>query len=227
MPQLIDRSKLYFYLALLIILLSLHNTKSIIFVENYFKIKEFDLTGDVDKKTILTISKSLEEFYDYNIFLLNSDEVKNTLENFNIINHYRVKKEYPSKIKIEFKETNILAYYIKDNKKIYIGENGKKITKVKVENDNIPLIVGTIDIKKFLELKKLLINKRFHWEDFTTFYSYNSNRWDLIYKDQVTIKLPMNNLDDSLNLLKKIINKQDVIIFKIIDLRLKDRVILS
>ena len=96
-----------------------------------------------------------------------------------------------------------------------------------MENDNIPLIVGTIDIKKFLELKKILINKKFKWEDFTTFYSFNSNRWDLIYKDQVTIKLPMNNLDDSLNLLKKIIKKQDVIIFKIIDLRLKDRVILS
>ena len=227
MLQLIDRSKIYFYLALLIILLSVHNTKSITFVENYFKIKEFDLIGDADKEIILSISKSLEEFYHYNIFSLNPDEVTNILENFNIINHFEVKKEYPSKIKIEFKETKILAYYIKDNKKIYIGENGKKITKVKVENGNIPLIVGTINIKKFLELKKLLITKKFKWEDFTTFYSFNSNRWDLIYKDQVTIKLPIDNLDDSLNLLKKIINKQDVIIFKIIDLRLKDRVILS
>ena len=49
MLQLIDRSKIYFYLALLIILLSVHNTKSITFVENYFKIKEFDLIGDADR----------------------------------------------------------------------------------------------------------------------------------------------------------------------------------
>ena len=37
----------------------------------------------------------------------------------------------------------------------------------------------------------------------------------------------MNNLDDSLKKHKKIINKQNVIIFKIIDLRLKEQVILS
>ena len=163
--------------------MSVHNTKSTTFVENYFKIKEFDLTGDIDKEITLKISKSLEEFYDNNIFSLNPDEVTSILENFNIINHFKVKKEYPSKIKIQFKETNILAYYIKDNKKIYIGENGKKkIKKVTAENDNIPLIVGNIDIKKFLELKKLLIKKKFQWEDFTTFYSFNSDRWDLIYK---------------------------------------------
>ena len=67
MPQLIDKGKIYFYLALLFILLSLHNTKSTTFVENYFKIKEFDLTGDIDKEITLKISKSLEEFYDNNI----------------------------------------------------------------------------------------------------------------------------------------------------------------
>ena len=110
--------------------MSVHNTKSTTFVENYFKIKEFDLTGDIDKEITLKISKSLEEFYDNNIFSLNPDEVTSILENFNIINHFEVKKEYPSKIKIQFKETNILAYYIKDNKKIYIGENGKKSKKL-------------------------------------------------------------------------------------------------
>ena len=38
----------------------------------------------------------------------------------------------------------------------------EKIKKVTAENDNIPLIVGNIDIKKFLELKKLLIKKNFN-----------------------------------------------------------------
>ena len=57
-------------------------------------------------------------------------------------------KEYPSTIKIELKETKILAYYFDNNKKTYIGLNGKKIINKIVEED-LPLIVEMLMLKSF------------------------------------------------------------------------------
>ena len=227
MLQLTGRSKIYFFFLLIIILLSVHNTNSKTFLDNYFKIKKISLTGEIDQNLTSKISKSLDEIYNYNIFSLNSFEIVKILENLNIINDYKIKKEYPSTIKIEFRETKILAYFFKNNQKIYIGENSKIIIDARVENNNLPLVIGKFDVNKFLRLKKLLIDNGFIWEDFTEFYSFNSNRWDLVYKNKITIKLPIKDLNTSLNLLKKIINNQNTKNFKVIDLRLKDRVILS
>jgi len=169
----------------------------------------------------------LNKFYSFNIFSLNSEEISNVLDDFSIISEYKIKKEYPSVIKIDLKKTNILAYYFDNNQKTFLGENGKKITNKKYANRDLPLIVGHVDIKKFLELKKKLINNGFKLNDFDKFYFFKSNRWDLLYKNKITIKLPVNDLNFSINLLKDIIQNSNINKVKVIDLRIKNRVILS
>ena len=128
MLRLIDRSKIYVYLALLLILLSVHNLNSINFINNFFKIKKIIVNNDIDENLNKKILASLNKFYNLNIFSLNSDEIRNVLDNFSIISEYKIKKEYPSVIKIDLKKTNILAYYFDNNQKTFLGENGKKIT---------------------------------------------------------------------------------------------------
>ena len=154
-------------------------------------------------------------------------EIRAILDNFNIISEYKIKKEYPSVIKIELKETNILAYYFHDNEKIYLGENGKAIKNKQSVKDDLPLIVGQVDIKKFLEMKKKLIKNGFKLNDFEKFYFFKSNRWDLLFKNKIIVKLPIENLDVSLSLLKDIIENSNLNDVKIIDLRIKKSVILS
>ena len=136
-------------------------------------------------------------------------------------------KEYPSVIKIDLKKTNILAYYIENNQKIYIGDNGKKIKELQILNNDLPVIEGAFDIQKFQHLKNKLINNGFKLNDFIKFYYFESNRWDLIYKNNILIKLPINDLDLSLSLLNEIIQSSNINDIKVIDLRIKNRVILS
>jgi len=227
MLQLIDRGKIYLYIFLLLILFSIHNVNSTNFIEDFFKIKKIILKSSIEKNINQEISSSLDQFYNFNIFSINPIEIRATLDNFNIISEYKIKKEYPSIIKIELKETNILAYYFSDNQKTYLGENGKVIKNKEFFKDDLPLIVGQLDIQKFLDLKKKLINNGFKLNDFEKFYFFKSDRWDLLFKNKITVKLPIDNLDISLNLLKEIIENSNLNDVKTIDLRIKKRVILS
>ena len=49
MHRLIDRSKIYFYLVLLSILLSIHNINLINYINNFFKIQEIILKVDIEE----------------------------------------------------------------------------------------------------------------------------------------------------------------------------------
>ena len=227
MLQLIDRGKIYIYLVLLLILFSIHNINSTNFINNFFKIKIIILKSSIEENINQEISTSLDQFYNFNIFSINPIEITAILDNFNIISEYKIKKEYPSVIKIELKETNILAYYFYDNQKTYLGENGKIIKNKQFVKDDLPLIEGQINISKFLDLKKKLINNEFKLDDFIKFYFFKSNRWDIQFKNKIIVKLPIDNLDVSLKLLKNIIKNSNLNDVKIIDLRIKKRVILS
>ena len=227
MLRLIDRSKIYFYLALLLVLLSTHNLNSINSANEYFKVKKKLLKGNIEENLNREISTSLDKFYNYNIFSINSEEIKNILSNFNIISEYKIKKEYPSVIRIDLKKTNIVAYYYDKNQKIYIGNNGKKIKKNNLKSKDLPSIEGQVDIKKFLELKKNLINKGFKLNDFSKFYFFKSNRWDLLLKNEILVKLSADDIEFSLKLLKDIIQSSNINDIKVIDLRIRNRVILS
>ncbi len=227
MLRLIDRSKIYFYLALLLVLLSTHNLNSINSANEYFKVKKIVLKGNIEENLNREISTSLDKFYNYNIFSINSEEIKNILNNFNIISEYKIKKEYPSVIRIDLKKTNIVAYYYDKNQKIYIGNNGKKIKKNNLKSKDLPSIEGQVDIKKFLELKKKLINKGFKLNDFSKFYFFKSNRWDLLLKNEILVKLSADDIEFSLKLLKDIIQSSNINDIKVIDLRIRNRVILS
>ena len=227
MLRLIDRSKIYFYLALLLVLLSTHNLNSINSANEYFKVKKIVLKGNIEENLNREISTSLDKFYNYNIFLINSEEIKNILNNFNIISEYKIKKEYPSVIRIDLKKTNIVAYYYDKNQKIYIGNNGKKIKKNNLKSKDLPSIEGQVDIKKFLELKKKLINKGFKLNDFSKFYFFKSNRWNLLFKNEILVKLSADDIEFSLKLLKDIIQSSNISDIKVIDLRIRNRVILS
>ena len=227
MPRLIDKSKIYFYLLLFFTLISTHNLNKINLINNLFKIKNITVENNLEKDFKEQIISSLDKFYDLNIFSINSAEIIKIFDTFNIISEYEIKKEYPSNLKIKLKKTNIIAYYLFNNQPIFIGENGKKIDKIKIKNNNLPIIEGKIDINNFLYLKNKLLDHGFAINDFVKFHYHKSNRWDAIYKNQFIVKLPSENLDTSLILLKKIIQLPYINDVKIIDLRIKNRIILS
>ena len=87
--------------------------------------------------------------------------------------------------------------------------------------------MGEVDIQKFLNLKKILNKQGFNLNDFDKFYYFKSNRWDLIYKDKLLLKLPDRNLEFSINLFKQIIENHDINDLNVIDLRIENKIIYS
>jgi len=227
MLQLIDRGKIYFYIALLLILLSIHNLNSINFLNNFFKIKKIHLISDIEKNLSEEIVASLNNFYNFNIFSINSSEIHQILDDYNFIDEYKIRKEYPSAIKIELKQTKILAYFFEDSEKILIGENKKKIRNNEIDLDNLPFIVGKVNINEFFVLKKKLIENGFELNDFDTFYFFKSKRWDLSYKEKIIVKLPINDIDFSLTLFRGMLENSSIQGVKVIDLRIKNSIIIS
>tara|TARA_B100000674_G_scaffold219106_1_gene179521 strand:+ start:3058 stop:3744 length:687 start_codon:yes stop_codon:yes gene_type:complete len=227
MLQSIGKSRFYLYTAFLIILLSIHNINFNEKINNTFKIKKIILMGEIENGLKEEISIALNQFNNTNIFSINSKDIEIVLNKYNLISKYKIKKEFPSVLKVELKKTNILAYFFENNKKIYLGENGKKIKNLYLVNNDLPLIVGNLDIENFLYLKKKLLQNGFKINDFSKFYSFKSKRWDLVHKKKITIKLPIENLDYTLTLLREIIDKSNIDKIEIIDLRINKRIILS
>ena len=227
MHRSIDKKKIYFYLILLTVLLSIHNQNFNYSIYNFFKIKKIELSDNIEEKLNSQIYEKLNRFYNFNIFFLKSEEVENILDNFNILGDYKVKKEYPSSLKIDLSKTNIIAYYFSNDQKIYIGENGKKITQFDINYKNLPSIEGKINIKKLFNLRMKLKKHGFELNDFIKFYLNKSDRWDLLYNDNLLIRLPLNDIESSIVILKDIIKSNDINNINIIDLRIKNKIILS
>tara|TARA_B100001121_G_scaffold48351_1_gene41744 strand:+ start:4266 stop:4946 length:681 start_codon:yes stop_codon:yes gene_type:complete len=226
MLQLIDKGKIYFYVIILFILLSIHNKNSIYYFSNFFKIQRIILNSDLDENYNKEIINSLNKYYNFNIYTINQDDLIETFDKYNLINEFSVKKVYPSSIQIHLKKTNLLASFIENNQKIYLGENGKKIKK-KLDNNDLPKIFGKFKIDEFFNLRNQLIKNGFNISNFNKFYCFKSNRWDLVYKDQLLIRLPISEIDLSISKLKTFIEDPNLKNIKTIDMRIKNKIIIS
>ena len=111
--------------------------------------------------------------------------------------------------------------------KKYILEKMEKITQFDINYKNLPSIEGKINIKKLFNLRMKLKKHGFELNDFIKFYLNKSNRWDLFYNDNLLIRLPLNDIESSIVILKDIIKSNDINNINIIDLRIKNKIILS
>ena len=64
----IDKGKVYLYIILLFVLLSVHNINSTNSLSNYFKIKQIKITSNSNENLKKKILLSLNRFYNSNIF---------------------------------------------------------------------------------------------------------------------------------------------------------------
>ena len=225
MHQSIDKkNKIIIYLVFLLIL----STSSGKLIE---KQKRYTLKINNIKVFGLTLAKNLEIQNDLNsilyqnIFFIEKEEIKNIIDKHNIIEEYNIKKIYPSSLKIVIKPAKFLAKITNVNNLI-VGSNGKLISGEKSDKI-LPNIFGEFHSKEFLEFKNDIELSKFNFDELKTIYFFSSNRWDILTIDDVLIKLPENEVSESLNRAYKIIAN---IYFKdknIIDLRVKGHLIVN
>ena len=92
---------------------------------------------------------------------------------------------------------------------------------------NLPFIVGNFDNREFMNLKKIIVKSNFDFESIKKLYFYSSKRWDIETIDGLIIKLPTDDLNQSLNLLILLLDKYKSQDIKLIDLRQKNQVIIN
>ena len=168
-----------------------------------------------NKESLIEIRKVVRETLkegNGNVYLSKSDfgeiDLDNTFEDINI----------------DIKPTKLIARLSTND--YLVGANGKLIER-KENSEILPYIFGEFNSKNFLDLKKKIKSSKFTFIKLKTLYFFPSNRWDILTNDNVLIKLPQGNISKSLNLAYKIINNNNFKEKKIIDLRVKNNLIIK
>ena len=212
--------KILFYFFLLFVVGSINNiTLSKI---KFFQIKNINIKGLADIENEILLS-NLNNIFLKNILLINKNEISKVIEKNTLVQNYTILKKYPSTLNIRIEKTKFLAKINKKNKIFYLGSNGKLIkNNIKYE---LPFIFGNPDINEFLKLKKIVDNSKLNYKEIKNLYYFQSKRWDIELHDNLIIKLPKKNLDNSLNLVFDILKNDYLNTSKQIDLRIKNQII--
>ena len=227
MLQILEKKKkLFFYLLLLILLgtqipKNQNNKKNFTLKVNHIEV--FGLSNENNRK----ISENLNPLLLHNIFFIKKDYFDEILKKNNLIESFYIQKFYPNKIKVNIKKTNFLAITNQNNKKFYIGSNGKLIPIKNTENFNrkLPFVFSKNNFGDFVKLKKIIDKSDFQFEEIDSFYYFQSNRWDLKTNNGLLIKLPQKNLLEALQFAHKVKLNEKIKENKIIDLRILDHMI--
>ncbi len=211
--------------SVLLLLLSTYNTQKSSNLNSQLNIKKIEIENNqfVDEKII---KKKLSFLYETNLFLLKKKDIELKLKEINFINSFEVKKIYPNKIKIKIYENIPIAIIQNKTEKKFYTNNGKAIDFIKIEEFNdLPLIFG--DHRSFSDFHEVLKKVNFPFSEIKKFYLFESQRWDIVTKNNQIIKLPIKNYETSL---RNFIDLKDQINFrkyKTFDYRINNQIILK
>ncbi len=221
MPRQINK-KIFFYISLVVILGTLNNKN----------LKNFDFPK-IDKVNIEGIEFNNNEFLKIlnliklnDLFSIQKSQIKEILNSNNLIEEYEVFKRYPSSLEIKIEKTNFLASTNINGKNYLVGSNGQFINK-KDYSQNLPFIFGNFETEKFLELKNIILQTDFDYNNIKNFYHFPSGRWDIEMISGVLIKLPITGIKESLNLSIDLLDDIEFSNIKILDIRQKNQIVIN
>ena len=225
MHQLIGKkNKVITYLVLLFIL-STTNGKFFEKSNTYPSIiKQINVKG-LSNTDSSKIANELNNLFYKNILLVEKKKIQSVLIKYNIIEKYNIKKIYPSTININIKPTKFVAR-LSNNDQLLVGANGKIIAD-KENSEILPYLFGEFNSEDFLVFQKYIIQSKFTFKEFKTLYFFHSKRWDILTNNDILIKLPQDSLLESLNRAYKIISSDEFKNKNLVDLRIKNYLIIK
>ena len=215
--------KIFIYIFFFVFLGTINNHT--IFNSNKFKIKNFQIIG-LENNYKKELENNLLNSTKFNIFFVNKDYLKTILNSNSLIETFQVFKIYPSSLSIKIKKTKFLARLNINGVIFLIGSNGK-FTKdfFLSDSETLPFIFGNPKVEEFLKIFYIINKSDFKYKDVKKLFFYKSGRIDLELKDDILIKLPLDNLENVLKKISQLIfNNQ--LNKKIIDARVPNQIIL-
>ena len=227
MHLLINKKKIYFYFLIFVSLTTIINVNYIKSFSKYFDLKTIDIIG-INFEDQNRLKKNLNDLKNKNLLFIKNDDLINILKKYNEIETYKIQKIFPFKLKIEIRKTKYIAKTLIDGKEFLIGENKKFIEfKNFMKDQDLPVVFGNFPIESFINLQENLKKINFELDTIDNYFYYKSGRWDLDLENNITIKLPKDNLFASLKNYAFFSEKNKVNENSIIDFRILNRVIIS
>lgn len=215
--------KILVYIFLLLFVGSINNIQ--INSIELSRIKNINVSGLSNQNNKIILNE-INKLNLKNIFSLDKSEIKKIIENNTLVEKYEVIRIYPSTINIKIKKTNFLAKINQDDQILLVGSNGK-LSKNNPLIENLPFIFGKPNIQEFLKFIEILNQSQLKYDSIKNFYFYKSKRWDLKLKNNILIKLPKNNVQETLNNVFEFLNVAELNDIKIFDARVKNQIILN
>ncbi len=215
--------KIVIYLFVYFMLVTINNINFLKF--DLLKIKNLEIYG-LNKSENEKLKQEIKYLQNKSIFFLNKSKILNSINSNEIIEEFIVFKKYPSSLNIEIKKADYLAITKKNQLDYYIGSNGKLI---KYDNSfkDLPYVFGDVDTQNFLMIKKIIDSTNLNFYEIKNLYFYKSQRWDIEMKNGLVIKLPLESVKSSLDILDKLKKKEEFKKIKVIDFRQNKQIVIN
>jgi len=214
--------KIFIYIFIFFTLVTITNSK---LSYDFYKVKKFNISGLNQLETI-KLNNDLKIFDNINIFLFNKKKISKIIYSNKIIEKFNIVKIYPSTLNIEIEKTKFLAITKKNNIDYLVASN-RNLIEIKDHNLELPYIFGDIDVNNFLSFKEIIDISNFEFNEIKNLYYFKSNRWDIVTKDGLLLKMPSNLTLKKMNFIFEIIKKDNFSDLKIIDFRQNNMMVIN
>ena len=192
----------------------------------FLSIKEIEINDlkFLEKKKIQKLAYN--ELIGSSLFILDKKKINLILNNSELVDYIKLRKRYPSKLKIIIYEKEPVAILNNKKKTFYITKEGEEIKFFKNPRlEGLPNIFGKKN--NFLQIYEILDELNFPISEIKSFYYFDIGRWDIILKDNRVIKLPVKNFSKSLKNYLELNKKINFEKYSIFDYRIQDQLILN
>lgn len=199
-------------------------------LNNSFQIKNVIIEGS-EKSNISEIENNVTEFKG-NLIGLNFNSIKEIVESSEWVKRASIKKVLPSTLKINVTENDPYAIYFQEGKSFLIDLDGSIITEINLNNYEDDLLFVRGENSPEL-LEQLIRDISIAFPNLTQTLEevefIEKRRWNLKLNNKLLVKLPDENIQQSLKNLKQLFEEQEVMESNIIeiDLRIQGRAALK
>ena len=215
--------KILIYFLLLLTVCSINNIAlNKISFSNISNIKVLGL-GDENNNLLY---ESISNLKLGNIYFIDKKELTNLITSNSLVEKYDIFKVYPSSLYINIKKTKFLARINQNGTNYIIGSNGKLSTN-SLYTKGLPFIFGKPEIDEFLRFKERIDISKMKFEEIKNLYYFPTGRWDMELKNDILIKLPEKNINQSMDLVFNFLNNDKFDGTKVVDARIENQIILN
>ena len=195
-----------------------------------FQIRNVIIEGS-EKSNISEIENNVTEFKG-NLIGLNFNSIKEIVESSEWVKRASIKKVLPSTLKINVTENDPYAIYFQEGKSFLIDLDGSIITEINLNNYEDDLLFVRGENSPEL-LEQLIRDISIAFPNLTQTLEevefIEKRRWNLKLNNKLLVKLPDENIQQSLKNLKQLFEEQEIMESNIIeiDLRIQGRAALK